>query len=360
MPDFISQILETVGNHVSPWIYGPAAFVLWVLILGLVKSISFAKLTKLSQKTNSRLDDVLIASAKLPISILILGSGVYLLQTLLPLDPKMLQIFSAIAQGSIVLGIVLFLDRFVREFIALYGGRIEFGAASKGIIQGVARGVIIGLGLLIFLDMLGISITPVLASLGIGSLAVALGLQDTFTNFFAGIYIAIDKPLRAGDFVKLESGEEGYVTEVGWRSTRIRLLPNIIVIVPNQKITSSIITNYYLPDTEMAVLVQVGVSYASDLKKVEEVTVDVARDIMKKVPGAVSSFEPFIRYHTFDSSSINFTVILRAREFVDNYLIKHEFIKALHERYKLEGITIPYPLRTLDIPKETLELIKSR
>lgn len=360
MPDFISQILEMVGNHVSPWIYGPAAFILWVLALGLVKSIFFARLKTLSQKTSSRLDDVFITSAKLPVSILILGSGVYLLQTLLPLGPKILQVSSGVAQGSIVLGIVLFLDRFVREFLTLYGGRIEFGAASKEIIRGLTRGLVIGLGLLVFLDMLGISITPVLASLGIGSLAVALALQDTLTNFFAGIYINIDKPLHPGQFVKLESGEEGYVTEVGWRSTRIRMLPNNVVIVPNQKIISSVITNYYLPDTELAVLVQVGVHYDSDLKKVEDVTVDVAREIMKKVQGGVPSFEPFIRYHTFDSSSINFTVILRAREFVDNYLIKHEFIKALHERYKREGIAIPYPLRTLDIPKEMLELIKSR
>ena len=91
----------------------------------------------------------------------------------------------------------------------------------------------------------------------------------------------------------------------------------------------------------------VGVDYDSDLEHVERVTCDVARDVMRTVPGAVAQFEPFIRYHTFGESSIDFTVILRASEFVDQYLVKHEFVKRLHQRYRQEGITIPFPIRTL-------------
>jgi small-conductance mechanosensitive channel len=102
----------------------------------------------------------------------------------------------------------------------------------------------------------------------------------------------------------------------------------------------------------MAVLVQVGVHYASDLKKVERVTCEVAKEVMKEIPGGVPEFEPFIRYHTFADFSINFTVILRAKEFVDNYLIKHEFIKKLHERFAKEGIIIPYPIRAINYQQE--------
>lgn len=88
--------------------------------------------------------------------------------------------------------------------------------------------------------------------------------------------------------------------------------------------------------------------YASDLKQVEQVTVETAREAQKTTQGAVADFEPFIRFHTFADSSINFTVILRAHTFVDNYLLKHEFIKKLHARYGKEGITIPFPQRTLE------------
>ncbi|MCD6490489.1 MAG: mechanosensitive ion channel, partial [Thermodesulfobacterium sp.] len=122
---------------------------------------------------------------------------------------------------------------------------------------------------------------------------------------------------------------------------------NNIVIVPNSKLASSIITNYYLPEKELAVLVQVGVSYNSDLENVERVTIEVAKEVMKEVPGGVPNFEPFIRYHTFGDFSINFTVILRAQSYVDRYLVTHEFVKRLHKRYKEEEIEIPFPIRTV-------------
>jgi len=132
----------------------------------------------------------------------------------------------------------------------------------------------------------------------------------------------------------------------------VRMLPNNIVVIPNKSIVDSKIINYYYPDRELAVLVEVGVHYGSDLQNVERVTIAVAKEVQQQVSGAVKEFEPFIRYHTFDSSSVNFTVILRAREFVDNYLVKHEFIKRLHARYKQEGITIPYPIRAVNFEQE--------
>ena len=199
---------------------------------------------------------------------------------------------------------------------------------------------------LMILKHFNIEITPLIATLGVGGLAVGLALQNTLSNFFAGLHIISDRPVNVGDFIELTEGNiSGYVEDVGWRSTRIRTLPNTIVIVPNSKLAESIIINDSLPEQEMATLVQCGVAYGSDLKKVEEVTVDVARKIQKTVPGAVKTFDPFIRYHTFGDSNINFSVILRVEKFVDKYLITHEFIKALKERYDKEGIEISWPVR---------------
>ena len=174
-------------------------------------------------------------------------------------------------------------------------------------------------------------------------------------NFLAGTYILISRPVRIGDFVRLENGEEGYVISIGWRETRIRTLPNNVVVVPNQKLAQMVVTNYYIPDKEMACLVQVGVSYDSDLEKVEKTTVEVGKEVLQRVSGGVKTFEPFIRYHTFSDFSINFTVILRVAEFVDKYLVTHEFIKALHKRYKKEGIEIPFPIRTVHLRQTDCE-----
>jgi small-conductance mechanosensitive channel len=211
----------------------------------------------------------------------------------------------------------------------------------------VTKIVLFAIGAMLVLDNLGVSLTPLLTTLGIGSLAVAIALQDTLGNAFAGLHLKADRPIEVGQFVQLEGGDEGFVEKIGWRSTRIRMLPNKSAVVPNSKLVQSTIINYDLPDPQVAVLVQVGVHYDSDLRKVEQVTCEVGKEIMRTVSGGVPSFDPFIRYHTFNQSSIDFTVILRAQRFVDNYLIKHEFIKALQERYRDEGVVIPFPIRTV-------------
>ncbi len=252
----------------------------------------------------------------------------------------------------ITLGVVVFVDRVVRQIIERNSNRAFFHTVSPRLAKGLARGFIFGIGLLIFLDSVGVSITPVLASLGIGSLAVGLALQDTLSNFFSGLYVAIDKPVQAGDFIKLESGDEGVVSEVGWRSTRVHTLAGNMVIIPNSKLMGSVITNFNLPAKDLALTVEVGVHYDSDLSKVERVALDVAHDVLRSSPAAVTNFEPMIRFHTFADSSINLTVVLRAKNFPDAATLKHEFIKKLHERFKKEAIIIPYPIRTLEFVNE--------
>jgi small-conductance mechanosensitive channel len=236
--------------------------------------------------------------------------------------------------------------------VGVYARHIEGALPATSLFANLTKLFVFLIGSLIILQTLNISVTPILTALGVGGLAVALALQDTLSNLFSGLQVIASRQVKPGDYVKLESGEEGYVTDITWRNTAIRALPNNMVIVPNSKLASGLVTNYYQPEKEIAVLVQVGVSYQSDLKKVEQVTIGVAKEVMCEVEGGTPEFEPFIRYHTFADFSVNFTVILRAREFTDQFLLKHEFIKRLHERYRKEGIEIPFPIRTLQFRRE--------
>ncbi|MBU0569093.1 mechanosensitive ion channel family protein, partial [bacterium] len=195
--------------------------------------------------------------------------------------------------------VTIALTNIFTKIIKAYSGKIQTALPLTSLTQNIGRIVIFAIGLLVILNSLGISITPILATLGVGGLAVALALQDTLSNLFAGVHITIAKQVRIGDYIKLESGEEGYVTDINWRTTEIKMLPNNMVLVPNEKLTRAIITNYYFPDKEMAVLVNLGVHYNSNLKKVEKITCEVAKEVMQEVSGGVSEFEPFIRYHTF-------------------------------------------------------------
>ncbi|HLC43294.1 MAG TPA: mechanosensitive ion channel family protein [Methylomirabilota bacterium] len=336
------------------WIYAPLLLALWIVVGFGLKAFFFHRLHRIAERTASGFDDTLIKAMSIPLNLLILASGLLALAQWTPLGEDVrartdLHLFLAIIT---ILAGVLFADRLLRGLIVLYAERVDVFRTAGGILQGLARGLIVVLGLLMLLDTLGVSITPIVASLGIGSLAVALALQPTLENFFAGLQIVIDKPVLPGHFVKLESGEEGYVEKIGWRSTWIRMLPNNMIIIPNKQLVSSRVVNYYYPEKELAVLVDVGVHYASDLERVERVTIEVAEQMQRTVSGAVREFMPFIRYHTFDRSSINFSVIMRAQEFTDNYLIKHEFVKALQSRYATEGIKIPFPISAINLDQE--------
>jgi small-conductance mechanosensitive channel len=337
------------------WALPLAMLVGYLIVLGALVPLLFRFLRKKAGESENVLDDILLSALGKPITLSLIGIGLRLFLDAVPLTPELAKYGRACILFIFVAAAYFFFDNFLIEVLKRYSKRLEVIATSAGIVKTVFRLVVLGLIALIILDQLDITITPFMASLGIGGLVVALALQDTLGNLFSGMYIFFDKPIRIGDFVRLESGEEGHVTHIGWRNTRIRMLPNNTIIVPNNKITSSQIVNYYIPERQMSALVQVGVSYDSDLEHVERVTIEVGKEVLKDATGGVTEFTPFIRYHTFADFSINFTVILRVRDFVDKYLVTHEFIKRLHKRYKEEGIEIPFPIRTVHmegVPKE--------
>ncbi|MBN1527140.1 MAG: mechanosensitive ion channel family protein [Candidatus Omnitrophica bacterium] len=328
------------------------AFIVTLAISWAIREFLLIRLVRLSKKTASQLDDIIIEAIKTPSLIWCLMLAIYLALQFSQLSELFVVVAGKVLLVLGVISVMLVIANITTRSIKTYSSKIESALPVTSLTENIARLVIFAVGTLIILNSLGISITPILATLGVGGLAVALGLQETLSNLFSGFYITIARQMKVGDYVKLDSGEEGYITDINWRVTKIRMLPNNVVLVPNAKLTQSIVTNYYLPDKEMAVLVNLGVHYDSDLARVEKVTCEVGREVLKSVQGGVAGFEPFIRYHTFGDFSINFTVILRVREFVDQYLVKHEFVKRLHERYKKEGIIIPYPIRTINHAQE--------
>jgi small-conductance mechanosensitive channel len=199
------------------------------------------------------------------------------------------------------------------------------------------------------LDTMGISITPILTTLGIGSLAVALALQDTLSNFFAGIYMSVDRPIRVGDYIRIDSGDEGYVDNIGWRSTRIRSLSNNSIIIPNQRLSQSIITNYFLPEPRMSLLIQINVSYESDPEKVEHILLETVKRA-KDIDGLIldAPYSPIVRFIPgFAESSLQFTLVCQVKQFIDQYPVQHELRKRILKRFQQERISIPFPTRTI-------------
>ncbi len=207
--------------------------------------------------------------------------------------------------------------------------------------------LVYGIAALVVLDSLGVSISPLLGGLGIGGLAVALALQPTLSNFFAGAYVLSDGALLPGDYIELQGGPAGYVIEVGWRSTKMRTWLNNLVVIPNSVMAESIVTNYSAPTQAMNVMIVTGVSYDSDLQRVEDVSMDVARGVIKDLPDALDTMDAFFGFDSFGDSNIGFWLFLQARDRWGSFVVTNELIKRLHTRFKAEGIEINYPMRKL-------------
>jgi small-conductance mechanosensitive channel len=210
----------------------------------------------------------------------------------------------------------------------------------------------------VVLDHYNYSIKTILTALGIGGLAVALALQDTLSNLFAGFYVAVARQIRLGDYVKLNTGEEGYVSDIGWRSTTIRSLSSNMIIVPNAKLAQAIVTNYYLPEKRMSASFQVGVSYRSDPDQVERILLEVARAGAADIPGLLADPAPDVSFDPgLGESSLVFTVSFTVTEFASQFAVRNELKKRIFQRFRQDRIEIPFPTRTIHLEnaEESLE-----
>ncbi len=269
---------------------------------------------------------------------------------LFPLSPKATAVMNRVLYLG-VLGIVLYYSVKVAQ---LFVKRWLEGAPERRSLQEpvqfLSNVVFATLAIMILLENTGVSLKAVWTTLGVGGVAIALALQDTLSNFFAGVYLRLDNPVGLDDYIKLEGGEEGFVIQRGWRSTRIRTLQNNIVVVPNAKLASTIVTNYSLPEPEMALLIRVAVSYDSDPDRVERILVDEAKRAAAEVPGLLSEPEPFVRLIPgFGNSTLDFTLISHVKSFTDQYLVQHELRKRILHRFAEEGIEMPLPQQEVHV-----------
>lgn len=253
-------------------------------------------------------------------------------------------------KGTVIAGVLVatvFAARVAVGFVKLYTRSVEGVVPSMTIFHSLTKVAVFALGILIALQSVGISIAPILTALGVGGLATALALQPTLANLFSGIQILASRTINPGDFVKLDSAEEGYVVDINWRTTTIRSTSNNLVLVPNSRVANAVVTNHHYPDRELSVGVAWTAPYGADLAKVEAIVAEVGAEIQSTVEGAVASHLPVARFTHFAEAGVAFNVGLRAKEYGDQFLLKHEFIKRLDARFRREGIDLPYPHRVM-------------
>jgi len=340
------------------WVVGPVVFGAWLAGAFYFKLFAYRKIRAYVVKTAATWDDAVFDATNTPMNLLVFFVGLSIMQRIMPLNNEVdLMLRHAMKIVLLLIGI-FFVNRLVRGLLVTYARRTDNVALSQGVVQGVVSGIVFLIGGLIILGSFGVNITPLLASLGVGSLAVALALQDTLANLFSGLFLTMDKAISVGDLVELTGeAQRGYIANIGWRSSQIRLRDNNLVVVPNKTLLDSIITNYSGTDERMRVSLKCGVHYDSDLRHVTRVATDVAQSVRSTMKEADKDFEPWIRWDEFGDSSINFTLVMGAMDYLAKFAVISELVQRLHERFNQEGIVIPFPLRTLDFqPKHWDEL----
>jgi len=348
--------------HLSPMVFYMLLFatlVMGSLALGLVLNRIMHYWTKKLANTWGELVFSLLES--LPIPLLFLGS-IYGGLELLTLPYRFERVGSKLIFALTVVVVFYFPAKVLVLFMRRMGRRNPGMEQVTNPAILVIRALFAILAIIIVLENLGISLTAVWTTLGVGSVAVALALQETLSNLFAGLYLLADRPVSPGNYIKLDSGQEGYVIRIGWRSTSMRTQSNNLLFVPNSTMAKAIIINYSLPELQVSVSVPVHVSYGSDPSRVEKALLDITREAAQEgLAGLLMDPPPSVCLNPgFGDSSLDFSLNLNVRRFEDQVPVQSELRKRILARFAKEGIAIPFPTRTIGLDHATRESLQSR
>ncbi len=323
-----------------------AAAVISVLI---VRRILFRVVQRWAKATDSHLDVLVIESLRGPIFVWSLILGVHFALDISSIPARYHPPIHTAVAVLWVLALTMGASRLAGNMVRFYGGRVTGAQNVTSLTQKLAQILVLAVGLVWLLKVVfDISLTPILTTLGVGGLAVALALQDTLSNLFAGFYVSISGLVRIGDYIKLTSGEEGYVTDIAWRCTTMRGGNNNLVVIPNSKLGQAIYINYDLPEHRMTSSVSFGVGYESDIDRVQAVLLDETMKATGTVEGLLAEPPPRVLFEPGPGDwSLNFQISFSISRFSEQGRIRSELRALIFKRLVREGITMPFPTRTI-------------
>ncbi len=343
----------TLFPQAPDWVAN-AALVALAAVLGLlvglvVEVIVLSALRRAAKKTKATWDDALVNSLHptLPVALAAASFGAAIQAILPAIDPA-----ARPGAQAVVIAVAIFLPVYL---VAQFGrAAIQARMQSRprwqslgSVLRPAMTVILYAVATLVFLGSLGIEITPVLAGLGIGGIAIALALQDSLSNLFSGMWIRTTRDLRPGHFIRIEDpGLEGIVASIGWRTTRVRTPANNLIVIPNATLSKTVVTNYTLPTPQTAASLSVQVSYESDPDHVGRILVEEALASGTDAPGLLR--EPAPTAHLapgFGEWGLQFTLVFHVREISCAGAAQDAIRRRLVVRFQQEGIRLSYPGR---------------
>jgi len=347
----VNLVFSLPGGRFTAWI---VELILFSIVLYAVYKAIFYLMKRASEKTKTSFDDELIARLKDPARLLISFTAIFLSLNYAYPATKVGDLgLTALYTLALMLNAAFAVDRISTTVLRWYQHELAPKTNSTlddeliPLIQKVIRAAIYIVAIMLILNNIGVQITPLLAGLGIASLAVALALQDSLGNFFAGVNIAVDRPLRRGDYISTDGGVEGVVQEMGWRSTKIINPQNNFIVIPNTKLAQGVITNYFRPDEKVLQTGTVGVSYDSDVNNVSKVIKDAITNATQASENLAPDVEPLVRLTSFADFFLEFKFTYAVKNYALRAAALDEVNRAIFYAFRKEGIEIPFPTRTV-------------
>jgi len=314
-------------------------FVVSGVALGwIAERILLRRLKRPVEGVRTRADEIVVQSLHgMPLLWLVLA-GIYGALRYLAISAAALTIIHKGLLIFALFSVTVVAARIAGAFAGSYSRKAIGADRSVSIFINAVRLSVYLLGLLMTLQSVGVTIAPILTALGVGGLAVALAMQDTLSNLFAGLQIVAVRKIKIGEYIKLDSGQDGYVTDITWRYTELLSPSNNTILVPNAKLANAVVTNFYQPKRELGASLDVTVRFGSDLDKVERVSLEVANEVAKTVSGVARDIKPGVAFGSLTDLGVRFSIDFQVKEYNDQWRVKHELIKRLQTRFEQEGI----------------------
>jgi len=318
----------------------PMAIAVGVSVVLLILRAFALRALSLTGRRHRNLDAAFVDVIRIPSICVCFAIGIYVGNELTDLPVKLGNSLSQVLKCILVLSVTVAVANLAglifKNFVQKAGSNIP----SSGLVVVMLRGSILLVGFLVILSILGISIAPILTALGVGGLAVALALKDTLENFFAGIHLLTDRAIVVGNFIRLEGGQEGLVQDIGWRTARIKLNQNNLLIIPNSKLAQSIVINYSLPDKRVLSSISVSLVPWSDPRLVEETLMRTCLAGTEDITGLLSTPSPVVRFNPGPANgAFEFTLSFYVNQFSDQSFVSHELRKRLVVALREKGIS---------------------
>ncbi len=343
---------ELFGNGLIDYAIFFAIIIISMIIGRIIFFTSKNLLRRKAEKTKSKFDDVLVEVMEKPLVFLIFIIGLIIALKTLTLSSTINQFFANTIKILLTIDIAWFLIFFVDAIIVQYISPIASKTKSElddvmlPLIRKIVKITLIIFAGVIIIDNFGYDVTSLVAGLGIGGLAFALAAQDMLANLFGGLSIITDKPFNIGDRIKIEN-YDGWVRKIGIRTTRVETIDGFQLIVPNSKISNSILENVSR-EKSRKVRLSIGLEYSTSIKKMKE-----AKKILENVILKNSDTEnrSIVSFTEFGDSSLNFLVIYWIENLESILTAKNNVNMDIKKRFEKAKIEMAFPTRTVYLKK---------